>query len=82
MEKVKLYQIKKGGLFKHVDGRNGEPAENTYIKGKPYTDPWDHTRKLYVTFLYAPGEPIHHKFTGYCDCDWEVFKVDSPKLQL
>lgn len=75
MEKVKLYQLKKGDHFKYANWQTGEPEENVYIKGRPHTDTYDN-KKMYVTFIYAPGKPYDNNFTGYVDCDREVYKVD------
>ena len=83
MEKVKLYQIKKGGFFKMIDHWTGEPTSNIYIKGRPHTDKWDFGDKtMYVVLIHAPGEPYDKSFCGYWDPETEVFRVDTPKLQL
>ena len=77
MNAVKLYKLKKGEHFQYADYPSGEPSGPIYIKGRPHTDKDNHSRKMFVTFIYAPGEPFHNTFVGYADCETMVFKVDE-----
>ena len=79
MEAVRLYKLKKGDHFKYINVLTGQPEQNTYIKGRPHTDPWDHRRKMYATLIYAPGESYDNSFCGYVDHDVYVVKVDDNK---
>ena len=72
----KLYQLKKGDHFRHINMETGEPEGPVYIKGRPHTDTSFGRRQQYVTFISKPGEPCDNTSTGYVDCDAEVFKVD------
>ena len=76
METVKLYKLKKGDHFRHVNKQTGEPEGPTYIKGRPHTEVDIYgKRQMYVTFIHAPGEPYDHNFTGYVNCDIDVVMV-------
>lgn len=72
METVKLYKLKKGEKFRTLD-IHGEPETGILIKGRPHTDYYGN--KLYVTFIYAPGEPYDHSFAGHMNCDIDVVRV-------
>lgn len=79
MKPVKLYKLKKGDHFRYVNQFTGEPEDPVYIKGRPHTqvDIIGHKRQMYVTLLYAPGEPYDHSFCGYVNTDVDVVKVDD-----
>lgn len=84
MSKItELHNLKKGEHFKFLDIK-GNPEANIYIKGESHKEHdifycgiifRGRIRKMFSTYIYAPGKPYNNDFTGYVDYDIKVLKL-------